>query len=103
MATLVLSAAGAAIGAGFGGAVLGLSGAVIGRAIGATLGRAIDQRLLGAGADMAKVGAGATALLTDAVVDAVSVTRVAYQSDAAGQRLARAAARSLDQVVERLL
>lgn len=47
MATLVLSAAGAALGGGFGGTVLGLSGAVIGRAAGATLGRAIDQRLMG--------------------------------------------------------
>lgn len=56
MATLVLSAAGAALGAGFGGTVLGLSGAVIGRAIGATLGRAIDQRLLGAGSDPVDVG-----------------------------------------------
>ena len=56
MATLVLSAAGAAIGAGFGGAVLGLSGAVIGRAIGATLGRAIDQRILGAGSDPVDIG-----------------------------------------------
>lgn len=49
MATLLLSAAGAAIGANVGGAVLGLSGLVIGRAIGATLGRLIDQRLLGLG------------------------------------------------------
>lgn len=49
MATLLLSAAGAAIGANFGGAVLGLSGLVIGRAIGATVGRLIDQRLLGLG------------------------------------------------------
>ncbi|MGO4853161.1 baseplate multidomain protein megatron [Phaeovulum sp. W22_SRMD_FR3] len=49
MATILLSAAGASLGAGFGGAVLGLSGAVIGRAVGATLGRVIDQRLLGAG------------------------------------------------------
>ncbi len=56
MATLLLSAAGAAIGAGFGGTVLGLSGAVIGRAIGATLGRVIDQRLLGAGSDPVDVG-----------------------------------------------
>ena len=56
MATLVLSVAGAAIGAGFGGAVLGLSGAVIGRAIGATLGRMIDQRLLGAGSEAVDVG-----------------------------------------------
>lgn len=56
MATLLLSAAGAAVGAGFGGTVLGLSGAVVGRAIGATLGRAIDQRLLGAGSDPVDVG-----------------------------------------------
>ncbi len=56
MATLILSAAGAAIGAGFGGTVLGLSGAVIGRAIGATLGRVIDQRLLGAGSDPVDIG-----------------------------------------------
>jgi hypothetical protein len=49
MATLVLSAAGTALGAGFGGSVLGLSGAVIGRAIGATIGQAIDQRVLGQG------------------------------------------------------
>ena len=47
MATLVLSAAGAALGANVGGAVLGLSGMVIGRAVGATVGRLIDQRLLG--------------------------------------------------------
>jgi hypothetical protein len=56
MATLLLSAAGAAIGSGFGGAVLGLSGAVIGRAVGATLGRVIDQRLLGSGSDPVNVG-----------------------------------------------
>ena len=49
MATILLSAAGAAIGGGFGGTVLGLSGAVIGRAVAATLGQAIDQRLLGSG------------------------------------------------------
>ncbi len=49
MATLVLSAVGAAVGANVGGAVLGLSGMVIGRAVGATLGRVIDQRVLGLG------------------------------------------------------
>ncbi len=49
MATILLSAAGAAIGGGFGGSILGLSGAVIGRAIGATIGRVIDQRLMGTG------------------------------------------------------
>ncbi len=56
MATILLSAAGAAVGAGFGGTVLGLSGTVIGRAIGATLGRVIDQRLIGAGSDAVEVG-----------------------------------------------
>ena len=56
MATILLSAAGAAVGAGFGGSVLGLSGAVIGRAIGATLGRVIDQRLMGAGSSAVETG-----------------------------------------------
>jgi len=56
MATLVLSMAGAAIGAGFGGSVLGLSGAVIGRAAGAMIGRAIDQRILGAGSKVVESG-----------------------------------------------
>ena len=56
MATILLSAAGAAVGAGFGGTVLGLSGAVIGRAVGATLGRVIDQRLTGAGSEAVEVG-----------------------------------------------
>lgn len=56
MATLVLSLAGAAIGAKVGGAVLGLSGMVIGRAIGATLGRVIDQRLMGRGAAAVETG-----------------------------------------------
>lgn len=56
MATILLAAAGAAVGAGFGGTVLGLSGAVIGRAVGATVGRAIDQRILGVGSDPVEVG-----------------------------------------------
>lgn len=56
MATVLLSAAGAAIGSGFGGSVLGLSGAVIGRAVGATIGRSLDQRLLGGGRDAVEVG-----------------------------------------------
>jgi len=56
MATILLSAAGAAVGAGFGGTVLGLSGAVIGRAVGATLGRVIDQRLMGSGSETVETG-----------------------------------------------
>lgn len=49
MATILLAGLGAAVGASVGGGVLGLSSVVIGRAVGATLGRVIDQRLLGAG------------------------------------------------------
>ncbi len=47
MATIILSAAGAAIGGSVGGTVAGLSSAIIGRAVGATLGRVIDQRIMG--------------------------------------------------------
>jgi hypothetical protein len=50
MATILLSAAGAAIGGSIGGTVAGLSSAVLGRAVGATLGKVIDQRLMGSGA-----------------------------------------------------
>ncbi|WP_101340377.1 glycoside hydrolase TIM-barrel-like domain-containing protein [Cereibacter azotoformans] len=56
MATLLLAAAGSAIGAGFGGTVLGLTGAVIGRAIGSTVGQMIDQRLMGAGSQTVRTG-----------------------------------------------
>ncbi|MTH77212.1 baseplate multidomain protein megatron [Paracoccus aestuariivivens] len=56
MATLLLAAAGASLGAGFGGTVLGLSGAMIGRAVGATIGRALDQRLLGSGSKAVETG-----------------------------------------------
>lgn len=56
MATILLSAAGAALGSGFGGSILGLSGAVIGRAVGATIGRSIDQRILGLGSDPVEIG-----------------------------------------------
>lgn len=56
MATLVLSAAGAALGSKFTGTVLGLTGAVVGRALGATVGRVIDQRILGSGSDAVETG-----------------------------------------------
>ncbi|MEG3662793.1 baseplate multidomain protein megatron [Celeribacter halophilus] len=56
MATIVLSAAGAAIGASVGGGVFGLSSVVIGRAIGATIGQAIDQRLMGVGSQTVETG-----------------------------------------------
>lgn len=56
MATILLSAAGAALGGLSSGTFLGLTGAVIGRAVGATLGRVIDQRLLGAGSEVIEQG-----------------------------------------------
>jgi hypothetical protein len=56
MATLLLSAAGAALGGMSGISAFGLSGMVIGRAVGATLGRVIDQRLLGSGSEPVEHG-----------------------------------------------
>lgn len=56
MATIVLSVVGMAAGASIGGGILGLSSVVIGRAVGATLGRAIDQRLLGGGSAAVETG-----------------------------------------------
>lgn len=56
MATILLSAAGAALGGSLGGTVAGLSTAIVGRAIGATVGNVIDQRLMGAGAEPVEQG-----------------------------------------------
>ncbi|MBM1556893.1 glycoside hydrolase/phage tail family protein [Sulfitobacter mediterraneus] len=56
MATLLFSAAGAALGGSIGGTFAGLSSVAIGRAVGATLGRVVDQRLLGQGADAVETG-----------------------------------------------
>ena len=46
MASLVLGAVGSALGAGFGGTILGLSGAAIGGMIGSSIGSVIDSALL---------------------------------------------------------
>ena len=56
MATIVLSAAGAAVGGSIGGTLAGLSSVAIGRAVGATLGKVIDQRLMGQGSDAVETG-----------------------------------------------
>ncbi|MGR3513319.1 MAG: baseplate multidomain protein megatron [Paracoccaceae bacterium] len=56
MATILLSAAGAALGGSVGGSFLGLSASVLGRAAGATLGRVIDARILGAGSPAVETG-----------------------------------------------
>ena len=57
MATLILGAAGAAFGGNIAGAgILGIGGAIVGRAAGAVVGSIIDQRLLGTGARAVEVG-----------------------------------------------
>ncbi|SMC42764.1 glycoside hydrolase/phage tail family protein [Primorskyibacter flagellatus] len=56
MATILLSAAGAALGSSVGGSLLGLSMTTVGRFAGATLGRAIDQRLMGQGSETVETG-----------------------------------------------
>lgn len=84
MATILLSAAGAAIGSGFGGTVLGLSGAVIGRAVGATIGRSIDQRILGAGSEPIETGRVERFQLTGAS-DGAPIARVWGRMRVAGQ------------------
>ncbi len=56
MATLILAAAGAAVGGAVGGGLVGVSSVAIGRLAGATLGRVIDQKLMGGGADVVETG-----------------------------------------------
>ncbi|CUH80203.1 glycoside hydrolase/phage tail family protein [Tropicibacter naphthalenivorans] len=56
MATILFSAAGAAIGSSIGGSVLGLSMTAVGRFIGATFGRRLDQRLMGQGSEAVETG-----------------------------------------------
>ncbi len=56
MATLLLSAAGTALGGSFGGSLLGLTGSVLGKALGGVAGSLLDQRLLGGGSEPVEVG-----------------------------------------------
>ncbi|WP_294229131.1 glycoside hydrolase/phage tail family protein [uncultured Shimia sp.] len=56
MATVILAAAGAAVGGAVGGGFAGVSSAAIGQLAGATLGRVIDQNLMGAGSDVIETG-----------------------------------------------
>jgi hypothetical protein len=56
MATILLSAAGAAIGGSVGGSVLGLSMTAVGRFAGALAGRAMDQKIMGQGSDVIEQG-----------------------------------------------
>ncbi len=84
MATIVLSAAGLAAGQAIGGSILGLSTAVLGRAIGATLGRVIDQKLLGQGSDPVDQGKVDRFRLTGAS-EGAAVARIHGRARVAGQ------------------
>ncbi len=84
MATILLSAAGAAIGGSVGGSVLGLSMAAVGRFAGGVIGRSIDQRLLGSGSDVVESGRANRLRLTgsgegDAIAQVYGRMRVAGQ------------------------
>jgi len=84
MATIILSAAGAAIGGSVGGSVLGLSMATVGRFAGAVIGRSIDQRLMGQGSEVVETGRVNRLRLTgagegDAVAQVFGRMRVAGQ------------------------
>ena len=56
MATILLSAAGAAVGGSIGGTLMGLSMVAVGRFAGAAMGRVIDQRLMGQGSEVVETG-----------------------------------------------
>ncbi len=84
MATILLSAAGAAIGGSIGGTVAGLSMAAIGRFAGGVIGRSIDQRLMGQGSDVVDTGRANRLRLTgsgegDAIAQVYGRMRVAGQ------------------------
>ncbi|HEY9040336.1 MAG TPA: glycoside hydrolase TIM-barrel-like domain-containing protein [Roseovarius sp.] len=84
MATILLSAAGAAIGGSVGGTVAGLSMAAVGRFAGGIIGRSIDQRLMGQGSDVVDTGRANRLRLTgsgegDAIAQVYGRMRVAGQ------------------------
>ncbi len=84
MATILLSAAGAALGGTFGGTVLGLTGAVIGKAVGASIGGLIDQKIMGTGSRTVETGRIETFRL-QGVTEGVPVPRVMGRMRIAGQ------------------
>ncbi|MCQ0091524.1 glycoside hydrolase TIM-barrel-like domain-containing protein [Roseovarius sp. M141] len=84
MATILLSAAGAAIGGSVGGTIAGLSMAAVGRFAGGIIGRSIDQRLMGQGSDVVDTGRANRLRLTgsgegDAIAQVYGRMRVAGQ------------------------
>ncbi|MBO9453079.1 glycoside hydrolase TIM-barrel-like domain-containing protein [Tropicibacter sp. R16_0] len=84
MATILLSAAGAALGGSVGGTVAGIATGVVGRAVGATVGRVIDQRLLGSGGAAVETGRVDRFRLTQ-TGEGASVARVFGRVRAGGQ------------------
>ena len=85
MATLLLSAAGAALGGGFGGTILGLSGAAIGQTIGALVGNAIDQRLFAPGVGGKQTGARLEQASVTSSSEGAAITRLQGRSRLSGQ------------------
>jgi GTA TIM-barrel-like domain/Putative phage tail protein len=84
MATILLSAAGAALGGSVGGTVAGIATGIVGRAVGATVGRVIDQRLLGSGGAAVETGRVDRFRLTQ-TGEGASVARVFGRVRAGGQ------------------
>ena len=84
MATLLLSAAGAAIGGTFGGTIAGLTGAAIGKAVGASLGGLIDQKIMGTGSRVVESGRLDTYRL-QGVSEGSPIARVMGRTRIAGQ------------------
>lgn len=85
MATLLLSAAGSALGASFGGSILGLSGAAIGQAVGALVGNAIDQRLFAPGVGGKQTGPRLEQAAVTASTEGAAIPRIQGRSRMQGQ------------------
>ncbi|WP_299420054.1 glycoside hydrolase/phage tail family protein [uncultured Shimia sp.] len=84
MATLILAAAGAAVGGAVGGGLAGVSSVALGRLAGASLGRVIDQSLMGGGADVVETGKIDRLRLTRSA-EGAAVSRVYGRVRVAGQ------------------
>ncbi|TYO85040.1 baseplate multidomain protein megatron [Oceanicella actignis] len=84
MATLVLAAAGAALGGAAGGAVLGVGAATIGQAAGAIVGGLIDQKVLGSGSEAVARGKAST-LRIQTSQEGAPIPRVQGRMRVAGQ------------------
>ncbi len=84
MATVLLSAAGSAIGGQIGGTVLGIGAATLGRAAGAVAGSLIDQVILGSGSAPVDVGR-ARSLRIQASTEGAPIARVFGRMRVAGQ------------------